>query len=398
MNHNKKIKLLYLHANNKDIGGADYCLFKLVDQLDKDRFTPIVCLSMKTAILDLYVKAGVKTYIIDMERIKKSKSPLFLIKLLAKFIPTVLKIVRLIKKEQIDIVHGNDLLDIYGPVAGRIVGIPVAQYIRWILVIPLFFKKILTSFIYLLNDRIITVSDGVAREMFSTNNRIKRKVITCYDWIDMEKVGHNKKSTNIRHEFNIPSDTPVVGVIGRLEYWKGQEVFIRAASIIMESFRSVKFMLIGGVVEGRGREQYRAKLEQLAEKLGIKDSVIFAGHRTDIYNIMNSLDISVHSSVTPDPLPGVVMESMYCSLPVVGANAGGVPEEVADGETGILYTPGNSQEMADAVKYLLENLMIAKQMGIAGKKRVERVFDKNILCRRMENIYNEILGQKTDFQ
>ena len=173
MHQPKKIKILFLHANNKDIGGADYCLFKLADQLDKDRFTPVVCLSMRTEILEFYEKADIKTYLIDMERIRKCKDLLYLTKLFSKFVPTILRIQRIIKKEHIHIVHGNDLLDICGPVAGRFSKIPVIQHVRWILVSPAILRKILTNLIYILNDTIIAVSNAVAKEMFSNNNYIK---------------------------------------------------------------------------------------------------------------------------------------------------------------------------------------------------------------------------------
>ena len=393
MHQHKKIKILFLHANNKDIGGADYCLFKLSDQLDKDKFTPVVCLSMKTEVLELYKKACIKTYLIDMERIRKSDDPDYLIKLLFKFVPTIFKIKKIIKKENIHIVHGNDLLDIYGPIAGKLLRIPVIQHVRWILISPSIFKKIITNLVYILNNKIITVSNSVSKEMFSNSHYVKPNVETCYDWIDMEKVGHTKKSSEIRNEFNISKKISLVGVIGRLEPWKGQEVFIRAASIVLKSFPKTMFFVVGGMVEGRKRELYGSMLIKLAEDLNIRDHVIFTGHREDVYEIINELDVFVHSSIGPDPLPGVVMEAMFCSKPVVGANAGGVPEEVVDWKTGLLYTPGDYKKMAEAIIYLLKNPEMAKKMGRAGKDRIEKLFNKQYLCAKMESIYEELICQ-----
>jgi len=394
MHQHKKIKILFLHANNKDIGGADYCLFKLSDQLDKDKFTPVICLSMKTEILELYEKACIRTYLIDMERIRKSYDPAYLIRLIFKFFPTIFKIKKIIKKENIHIVHGNDLLDIYGPIAGRLLGIPVSQHVRWILDSPYIFKKVITNFVYMLNNKIIAVSNGVAKEMFSSNHHVKPNVVTCYDWIDMEKVGQTKILSNIRTEFNISNNTPLVGLIGRLDPWKGQDVFIKAASIVLRSFPNTMFIIVGGIVEGRERELYGSMLIRLAEDLNIKDHVIFTGHREDIYNMINKFNILVHSSKTPDPLPGVVLEAMFCSKPVVGANAGGVPEEVADRKNGLLYTPGDYNEMAEAIIYLLQNPEVAKNMGRAGKDRVEKLFNKKYLCAKMERIYEELVCQR----
>jgi len=388
---NKRITVLYVHANNTDIGGADYCLFKLAAELDPDKFRPIVCLSEKTEIVDLYNRAGIKTYIIEMARIKKSKNPFFLLKLIMKFVPTVDRLYKIIKNEQVDIVHGNDLLDIYGPIAGKIAKIPTVQYVRWILVSPSWLKKLLTFIVYIINDQVMAVSNGVANEMFSRNGVVLPKIITCYDWIDMDRVGHSEKGNDIKSEYNIPQNVPVVGCVGRLEYWKGQEVFIKAAAEVLEQFPEARFLVVGGGVKGRGREAYIDQLKELGKKLNITHRIIFTGHRSDILNTMNSIDIFIHTSITPDPLPGVIMEAMYCSRPVIGADAGGVPEEVLDGVTGWRYTPGDNRELAKKIICLLERPELASQMGDAGKKRVEEVFNKKKLCTRIENIYIKLV-------
>ena len=120
-------------------------------ELDKEKFRPIVCLSKKTEILDLYKNAGIKTYLINMERIKKHRNPLFLLKLLVKFIPTVQALRKIIQNEQVDIIHGNDLLDIYGPIAGKLSKIPTVQHCRMILfkasLIILLFKNFSNFFV-----------------------------------------------------------------------------------------------------------------------------------------------------------------------------------------------------------------------------------------------------------
>ena len=387
----EKITILYLHTNNDDIGGADYCLLKLVNQLNRKSFTPIVCLGRHTAIMDEYQGLGIKTYLINMERIKKRKNVKYLLKLVAKFIPTVWKIHNIIKAEGVDLIHGNDLLDLYGPIAGRIVKVPSVQHVRWIMPSHKFVRYAITELVCRLNSKVITVSNGVAREMFSKNCQMKSKVVTCYDWLDMKAVGHERESFGIREKVDIPYDIPLIGCVGRLDPWKGQEIFIRAAAIVASSFPEVRFIVVGGTVSGCGRESYRHKLEKLREDFNLKEKVIITGERKDITNVMKSMDVFVHSSITPDPLPGVVMEAMYCSKPVVAANAGGVPEEVDDGKTGILYDPGNYREMADGIMYLLRNPKVRMKMGRAGREKAERVFNKELLYPKIEGIYFNLM-------
>lgn len=387
-----KKTILYVHANNRDIGGADFCLFKLASQLDKKRYRPVVCLGQKTAVQGLYEKEGIATHVIDMERIKKSINPFYLLKLMVKFFFTV-KILRgVIRKEKVDIVHGNDLLDIYGPVAAFFEKKPATQYVRWILESPLWLKTLITSLVYRLNNGVMTVSDGVAKEMFFSKGAVLPRVATFYDWIDMKKVGHHKTEGDLRSEFGLSESTPLVGCVGRLEHWKGQEVFIRAAARVLKKMPSARFLVVGGEVQGRGRQSYGDHCKALARDLGIANQVIFTGQRSDIAHVMSSFDVFVHASVTPDPLPGVVMEAMACRTPVVGANAGGVPEEMTDKKTGLLYRPGDPDQMAKKISWLLTHPDEAKRMGEAGYHRINTKFEKQRLCKQIETCYETMMA------
>lgn len=391
MTHKQKITILYVHANNTDIGGADYCLLKLVTQLDTNVFRPIVCLARNTKIVDLYHEQGIDIHIIDMERIQKSINPVYLIKLALKFFPTVWHLRKLIKNERVDIVHGNDLLDFYGPIAGRLSKKPALQHVRMIIDHPGWLRASLSVIIRFINDRVITVSEGVSRSMFSRNGHVMANVCTFYDWIDVEKVGHSRIAIDLRKEFAIPPQATLVGVVGRLEPWKGQDLFIKAASRVLKNHPDTHFIIVGGSVSGRGRETYGGRLKQLAAQLGVEDNIIFAGHRADISNVMMALDIFVHSSVSPEPFGLVVLEAQYFAKPVVGSDAGGVPEIVINGETGLLYEMGNDVEMAEKIMRLIENKDVAKKMGLTGRERVERMFDKDVLCKRFEDMYIKIL-------
>jgi len=102
----------------------------------------------------------------------------------------------LIRKEQLDLVHGNDLLDIYGPAAAFLENKPSTQYVRWILESPKWLKLMITAIVYHLNTCVMTVSDAVALKMFASKGH-RNRIVTCYDWIDMAKVGHLAKADEI---------------------------------------------------------------------------------------------------------------------------------------------------------------------------------------------------------
>jgi len=392
MTVHKRINILFIHANNYDIGGADYCLLKLAATLDRARFNPIVLLGMKTEIADKYREYGIRVMIIPMYRIRKITEPWYQLKFVFNFLPTVLKIVSLIKKYRIDIVHSNDFLDIYGPIAARLAGVKSIQHDRLIMRRPVWLKELFCFIIKTLNHRIAVVSDGVAREMFSRNGNVHPKVITCYDWIDMEMVGHSEGSSEFRREIGVSEEHVLIGAIGRLEPLKGQHVFIKAAAQVANKFPYARFVIVGGKVYGRGREKYEEELQYLSSELRLDERIIFAGHRKDISNVMSALDICVLCSVEPDSLPGVVLEAMEMCKPVIGPRAGGVPEEIDEGATGLLYEPSNYQDMAKAICRLIAAPELAKAFGVAGKQRAENVFNKEVLCWHMKNVYEDMLN------
>ncbi len=392
MTAQNRINVLFIHANNYDIGGSDYCLFKLVATLDRSRFNSLVLLGLETKITEKYREHGVPVKIIPMNRVRKTKNLLYQLQFIFLFFPTVLKIASLIKKYQIDISHSNDFLDIYGPIAARLAGVKSIQHVRLIMHRPIWLKKIICAEIEKLNARIVVVSDNVGRAMFSKNSSLHPKVVTCYDWLDMEIVGHSEGRGQFRKEIGVNEDHVLIGAVGRLEPWKGQHVFVKAAARVAKCYSNARFVIVGGKVTGRGREKYEDELRAIASKFQIDDKVHFAGHRNDISNVMAALDIYVHCSVDPDPLPGVVMEAMEMGKPVVGPRAGGVPEQIDEGKTGLLYNPGDYQTMAETICQLIASPELARDYGVAGKQRALTVFNKEHLCRKMENVYEDMLN------
>jgi glycosyltransferase involved in cell wall biosynthesis len=103
---------------------------------------------------------------------------------------------------------------------------------------------------------------------------------------------------------------------------------------------------------------------------------------------MNQLDVMVHCSIDPDPLPGVVMEAMSCGTIVVGANSGGVPEEIEDGKSGFLYDAGNSNDMAaKIIKALGSNKGQLKKYAYL---TANTKFTKAVNLEKLFKIYEEL--------
>jgi glycosyltransferase involved in cell wall biosynthesis len=134
-------------------------------------------------------------------------------------------------------------------------------------------------------------------------------------------------------------------------------------------------VVVGGpIYETDGHAGYAEGLHRRTGALGLADRVTFLGARTDVPEILASLDVLVHCPTAPEPLGRVLAEAMAVGRPVVAARSGGIPEVVEEGVTGFLVEPGDVAGFASAVVRLLEDPALRERLGSSGRRRAEARF------------------------
>jgi glycosyltransferase involved in cell wall biosynthesis len=229
--------------------------------------------------------------------------------------------------------------------------------------------------------RLIAVSEDT-RRAYERQGYPAGRIEVVYNGIDVDGPG---SANGLRAELGIPAAVPLVGEVGRLCDVKGQRELIQA----LARLPGVRAVLLGKDLEHEGA--FQASLEREAERLGVRDRVVFAGHREDAASLVGELDLLVLPSWT-EGLPGVVLEAMARSRAVVATPVGGTPEVVADGETGLLVPPRDPDALADAVSRLLADPELRRRMGEAGRRRVAEHFTAESMTRRVLEIYDEVAG------
>jgi Glycosyltransferase len=156
-------------------------------------------------------------------------------------------------------------------------------------------------------------------------------------------------------KLGIPEDgLPVIGTVGFLVPRKGIDTLLHAFHKIS---RHLPAFL---VIIGDGPE--RGKLERLAGQLGILPRTKFVGYRMDATALMAGLDVFVVPSFR-DAAPIVLLEAGLAGLPIVAAKAGGIPEYLRDGETGLLFPPGDAEALAEKLVALLKDCEFARRLA-----------------------------------
>ena len=158
----------------------------------------------------------------------------------------------------------------------------------------------------------------------------------------------------------------------------------------------MRFIIIGAALFGE--DQYEQEVRRLVSQLEIEDVVEFAGFRADVKQAISELDLVVHASTKGEPFGQVIIEGMAAGKPVVATNGGGVPEIVEDGNTGILVPMGDAAAMASAICRILADPVLARAMGMRGRKRVTEHFSVTQTARRVEAVYGEMMEQHSRSQ
>jgi glycosyltransferase involved in cell wall biosynthesis len=186
----------------------------------------------------------------------------------------------------------------------------------------------------------------------------------------------------LRAQFGFPSDCLLVGNIAKLAGYKDHPTLLRAAKVVCDKLPNARFLIVGEGEEKR-------KLESLKNELGLEGKLVFAGFRKDVPRILATLDLFVMSSHM-EGLGTTVLDAMAASLPVVATHAGGIPEAVKDGKTGILVPKRQPERLAEGIISLLRDPDLRKKMGQAGAQRVDRKFSAEAMVEGNLRVYREV--------
>jgi len=174
---------------------------------------------------------------------------------------------------------------------------------------------------------------------------------------------------------------------GRIDKGKGVEYIVRAFAKVTSYNSEVKLYLIGN-------GYYKRKMVSLARQLGVLKQIAFTGWiepKQVIKLFSNSIGVII-SSVYPEIFPTVMLEAMGCARPVIGTNCGGIPEIITDGYNGLLVKPENSNELAEKMSYLLQNLYEVERMGRNALATIKEKVNPNTIVDKHIEIYERLLN------
>lgn len=385
-------RILYVEGNvDGTVGGSFFSLFFLTSGLDRSRYEPVVYFCADNSLIPRYRAAGIDTRVrLPTAPFKSKFLPRILTKLgnfLLGFVLEPLRLAWLLRRERIDLVHLNNAIvrNHSWMVAARFAGVPCITHERGI-------NDSYAERSQVLGRKLAAVIciSGAVRSNFQTRNVRGLRLVTIFNGLDHQQMRVTQPASQIRAELGIAPDQRLIGIVGNIKQWKGQEVVIRAMRQVHERMPEVVCLLVGD--NSPDDAEYRRHIEALIEQLGLQRNVIVTGYRSNVPDYVNALELMIHASVAPEPFGRVLLEGMALRKPLVASNGGAVPEIVQHGATGLLFTPGDADDLARSLIDLLGNPQRVKAMGEAGFTRLIEHFGIDSNVRQTQALYEEIFA------
>ncbi|MHA3704653.1 glycosyltransferase [Jatrophihabitans sp. YIM 134969] len=346
------------------LGGAELALATVLPTV-AEQVDLLVVLAEEGPLADTLRADGVDVRIVPLDRrvtgLRRDALAGGLVRTVLSLARYVLVLRRLLRAERVDVVHTNSMkAAFYGGVAGRVARVPVVMHLRDRLA-PDYLPRPVVALARLAGrvlPRAVVANSATTLATLPVSPRVGRHVVLDAVRPSVRAAGPDDEA--------VVDGPPVVGLVGRLSPWKGQDLFLRAFARAFPD-GDVRAALVGAALFGE--DDHEADLHRLADELGIADRVEFRGFRSDVGAELARLTALVHCSVVPEPFGQVVIEGMAAGRAVIAADEGGPAEIVTDGVDGLLVRPRDPVALATAMSVVVGDPALRERLGRAGRAR-----------------------------
>lgn len=373
-------RVMYVSSSGSMLGGAENALFDIVASDAVRDWEPIVVVPFEGELAASLRRAGAECHVVGIGVLRhrgELRSPIVVVRLLGALIGAG-RLMKLIRKRDVRIVHSNTSTVIAGALAARLTRVPHVWHVREMLGGPAW--SLLGRLIVRLSSRVVCISQTVASNLPDSGH--KDRVVVVPDGINVTT-------------FSFKPHTATTGrvlMIARIHPHKGHELFVTAAASISASVESATFEIIGGCLPVY--EPLQQHLVSLVERLGLQAKVRFSPHveRKEVGERIRSADVVVVPSTWLEPGGLVVLEAMAAGTSVVATRRGGPAEVITDGRDGLLVSHEDPADLANAVTRLLLDPALRERLVENARERVADNYTLALHIARLGDMYRSILG------
>lgn len=375
------------------IGGAELFNLDLINSLDAEKFE-IHLLFSGNPVYRTKIKQQVKEFVYPLPRLK---SGFFRYWHLLKSAWLVRKIVQ---KENIDLIQSNTIrMHIVAALAKKLFRFKIP--LVWFVHDFTFPQNVLQKMI-VFPDLILTCSEAVKKDLLQkTSSHFSAKMKVVYNGVKIRnkkqrdnqmQILQNLLKTGTTRDLNKKHK---IGIVGRLDPWKGQDIFLKASRKIWIETNRVEFYIIGVASEyDQSTLEFAEQLKKMTREFSLEKAVKFLGYVENLEKEMSKLDIVVHASKKPEPFGRVIIEAMNLGKVVIASELGGTMEIIENGIDGFLIPPDNAKILAEKILQILNNESQKLQIAKNANAKVAEKFDLRKQVKKIENHWEKLTGSK----
>jgi glycosyltransferase involved in cell wall biosynthesis len=302
-----------------------------------------------------------------------------------RFAATLRDLVKLIRNRRVEVLHTHEFfMNTLGLLASWLTAVPLVATVHGTnYYSDTARRRIGYRLVGRRASRLVTVSEANKRFLAERVGIPPRRIQVIPNGVPLNNRASAASRSAHRANLGLNPDDAVIGTVGSVYPVKGHRYLVEAAASIVGRFPRAVFLIVG---QGGLRDE----LEAHAAKLGIAAHVRFLGHREDVADLMSIFDIFALPSLS-EGMPLALLEAMAAGLPAVATQVGGVAEVLEDWKTGLLVPPGDGRALADRVMTLLENPLLAKELGEAAQQIAETRFSLATMVRTYEGVYSTMI-------
>jgi glycosyltransferase involved in cell wall biosynthesis len=293
---------------------------------------------------------------------------------------------RALRRERIDVLHTHAFgQNAWGSLIGRLAGVPVViahEHNREFsdrTLHPVIDRELIGR----CASAMIVVSGEARRTMIEVERFPPERLVLLPNGVHELPPGDGRA---LRADLGIGTDDPVVGTVCIIRTEKALDVLLGAAAMLRDDFPGLRV-----VIAGDGPD--RARVEAVAERLGLSQRVEMTGARTDIPDVLAAIDIAVICS-DYEGSPRSVLEFMDAGKPIVATAVGGIPDVIEDGVHGVLVPPRDEAALAAALRRLIVGVDRGREMGARAQDRCRRELSLDRTVLSLQQLYEELHSRR----
>ena len=359
------IKVLNI-ISDSNIGGAGRCVLNFLKYYDRKNYDVKVVVPRGSLLIPEIIKLN--TEYIEADNIAEKSFDILAIN----------QLITIINNENPDIVHTHGSLS--GRIAARFCGkkviytrhsvFPVSKKISR--GIGKFLNKSVNEY---LADKIIAVAEA-AKDNLTEGGISEKKIIVLLNGVEAVKPCTEEENNETREKYGLSKDDFVVGIMARMEPYKGHKYLIDAAKILKEKGKNIKVLIIG-------TGGYEEELKKYTAEKNMNDTIIFTGFIKDVRRMLGVMDVQANASYGTEATSLALLEGMSLGIPAVVSNYGGNPGVITSGENGYIFKLKDSADMAKYLEKLYDDkdtyeYMKKRALEIFGEKFTAQIYADNI--------------------